>query len=204
MTQNLRSTLAAAFVICASVSTAIAGPVTLADFSGTETVVSMAAAGTPAAGAFSFQGLNFSQASSGSGGPGWRNLVTAGYGFTDDAGISNITIDLGGSFQKVGLDVRIGDATYMTDFFDASHVLLGSVSSTLVGASDFRFAGWESAGGIASLNIREVSGENSLVGGFDNIRFENGVSQVPEPASLGLVLAGLMAAAVLARRRKSV
>jgi hypothetical protein len=203
MTRNVLSTLAAAVVICVSVSTAFAGPVTIADFSGTETVISMAAAGAPDAGAFSYQGLNFSEASTGSGGPGWRNLVGAGYGFTDSAGISNISIDLGGSFQKVGLDVHVGNATYMTDFFDASHVLLGSVSSTLVGNFDFRFAGWESVGGIASLNIRELSGENGFVGGFDKVRFENASSQVPEPASLGLVLAGLMAAAALSRRRKS-
>jgi len=196
--------LACAFALGCTSQVVHAAPILATDFGAAHTVVSMGGAGFPQPGAFSFGGLGFSEASTGSGGPGWRNLTSAGYGFTDNAGISDIRIDFGGSFQKVGFDLHVGTADYLTSFFDANDILLGTVATHLNGNRASSFVGWESAAGVARLRILETSGDNGSVGGFDNVRFEAGTAAaVPEPASLALVMAGFAAAVLTARRRKS-
>jgi len=194
--------LGTAALVAAS-QAAMAGAIVAADFTGAQTVVSLDGAGNPPVGAFSFGGLTFSESSTGSGGPGWRNLTPYGYGFTDNAGISNITIDLGASYTKAGLDVGIGPATYQVNFFDSSATLLGSVTNSVATNYDTFFAGWESAGGVSKIQIVELSGDNYYVGGFNHVHLENGVAPVPEPETYAMMLAGLGAMAFVARRRKA-
>ncbi len=193
------ATLAFLLSLTLSSQFAQAAPVTQLAFDGSQTVVNMAHAPT-VTGPFTYQGLSFSESSTGSGQPGWRDLTGFGLGFSDNAGISNITIDLNGSYTIVGLDVHIGSATYDVSFYDSAFALIGTVSTTLGSNLDFNFVGFESAGGISRINMLETSGENFLVGGFDRIQFQN-TNNVPEPDSLALL--GLALGGLLLTRRKA-
>jgi PEP-CTERM motif len=194
-------TLAALLVLASS--SVFAGAISAADFSGRQTTVSLNGVGDQSVSSFNFGGLSFSATDSGSGGDsGWRDLTSEGYGYTDNTGISNITIGLNGAYQRVGLEVYIGPATYLVSFYDALSNLVGSESITLANTPAFAFVGWEFAGGISSINIFETIPDEGQVGGFNNIRFENAASSVPEPASLALLSLGF-AGLGLSRRKKS-
>ena len=194
--------LVVSFFTVVNVSPAIAGPILLGGFSGGESIETFTLGSTPATGPFTLGNFTFSEASTGSGVPGWR-LINVGSSppvLTDNAGISDITIDVASSFQRIGLDVGFfGTTTWSVSFFDPSLVLLGTVTGSTSGTSTSFFAGWEDLGGISRIQLIETSGENGLVGGLDNLRWENVSVAVPEPGTLGLLGAGLLG---LAFRRK--
>lgn len=184
-----------------------AGMVTLADFSGGESIEDFSSLDeAPATGDFSLGDLTFSESSYGTGGPGWRLLSCCSTPvpdkvLTDNAGITSMMIDFATAYSRIGLDVFFGGPSYDVSFFDASLNLLGVVSGS---SNNSFFAGWESGLGIARITIVETSGENGFVGGIDNIRFENGVGNVPEPASLALLALGLVGLGILSRKKKTV
>lgn len=196
----MRKQIFAALVLgIASIGSAMASAITVNDFTSAQKIVSMSGVAAPAA-SFSYSGVTFNSLSTYD--TSWRNLVPYGYGFTDDVGISNITLDFTTAVTKAGLDVYIGAATYAVSFFDTTLQLLGTVNVSLNQSASYAFAGWESQAGISRIQIIETSGDNGKVGGFDTIRLENAASAVPEPGSialLGLGLAGFAAA----RRRKA-
>ena len=181
---------------------AMAEAITVGAFSAGQSVVNMEGAGNPPTGAFTYGGLTFSESSTGSGGSGWRNL-TPTYGFTDNAGISNITIDLNGSYTLAGLDVGIGPANYQVNFFSSTASLLGSVTGHVTANTETFFAGWHSDSGVSRIQILELTGDNGYVGGFNHVHLQNTVSPVPEAQTLAMMFVGLGVLGFAARRRKA-
>ncbi len=154
--------------------------------------------GAPPPGPFTLGNATFSEASTGSGGPGWRVLGGFFNGsdtLTDNAAISDITIDFDTPMARAGLLVGIGPATFDVEFFSPGGGLLGTVTGTVVDVTESFFAGWGDAGGIGSIRITEPSGENGRVGGIDDVRYDI----IPAPATLSLL--GLAGFAGLRRRR---
>jgi|GEM_PF-1252568 len=154
--------------------------------------------GAPPAGPFTLGNATFSEASTGSGGPGWRVLggfFNGGDTLTDNAGISDITIDFDTPMGAAGLLVGIGPGTYEVSFYNTGGGLLGTVTGSVAGTLDNFFAGWGHGGGIGSINIIETTGDNGLVGGIDDVRYDI----VPAPGSLALL--GLAGFAGTRRRR---
>ena len=149
----------------------------------------------PPVGPFTLGNATFSEASSGSGGPGWRLLN----GFptrvlTDNAGISDITVTFDTPMLRAGL-LNVISGRYQIDFFSPGGALLGTVINTVPDNGSERFAGWGDAGGIGSINVTEFGVDNGLVGGIDDIRYD----LIPAPSSLALLgLGGLVAT----RRRR--
>lgn len=139
----------------------------------------------PPPGPFTLGDATFSEFSTGSGSPGWRYIsVWPGFGrqLTDNAGISDIRIEFAQPMAKVGLDVGIGAATYMVEFLRLGAVV-GQVPLTVEGVENHLFAGWRHDAGIDAVRILEHSGENGLVGGIDDVRYD----PVPEPATLSVL-----------------
>ncbi|MBA3727108.1 MAG: PEP-CTERM sorting domain-containing protein [Armatimonadetes bacterium] len=151
----------------------------------------------PPDGPFTLGNATFSEFSTGSGDAGWRLIsVWPGMGrqLTDDAGITEMHIVFDVAMTLVGLNVGIGPATYDVNFM-SNGAVVGTVSGTLGSVEENFFAGWEHAGGIDEVIITEPSGENGLVGGIDDVRYD----AVPEPATIVALGVGL---AVLASRRR--
>lgn len=150
----------------------------------------------PPPGSFTLGNATFSENSTGSGGPGWRLLDGLPTRIlTDNAGISEITIDFENPVRRAGLLVGIGEATYDVSFFSPGGDLLGVVSGSVQDVADQFFAGWEDAGRIGSIVVTEPTGDNGRVGGIDDLRYDN----IPAPGAVSLL--GLAGLASLRRRR---
>ena len=107
---------------------------------------------------------------------------------------------LDGIFNKVGLFTGAGAAFDDTTVscYDADELLLGIVAASLDTGGDV-FAGWYSAGGIASIRI-DGDPDNNYVTSFDRLHREVTVSEPVTLALLGLGLAGIG----MTRRKKKV
>lgn len=189
-------------VVCGAffVAGANADRIGLGDFSGGEDVIDFTGFPAPPVGPFALGGVTFSENSTGSGGPGWRILNIDLNGdpmspiLTDNAGISEITLDFDTPQIRAGFFAGVGPATYRVSAFDADGNFLESAdTSTIVVTFDSEFVAFENFAGISRLVMTEPSGENGLVGAIDDVHFE-----IPEPATLTLLAVGFLA---LRRRR---
>ncbi len=152
----------------------------------------------PPVGPFTLGNATFSEASTGPDGPGWRILPDFFNGtdtLTDNAGNSDFTIDFDTPMGAAGLLVGIGPGTFDVSFFTMGGGMLGTVTGSVANFTDSFFAGWGNAGGIGSIRIIETTGDNSRVGGLDDVRYDI----VPAPGSLALL--GFAGFAATRRRR---
>ena len=204
--------LLAAGMLITSAAPAKASLIGVGGFSGSATVITFSELGgvTPPQGPFSIGSVTFSEASTGSGNPGWRLLSNSLGGstspfLTDNAGISDIRVDFTTAVNRAGLVVGIGPATYRVSAYDTSLNLLESGTVTAVNTYDGGFIGFQEAVSIGRLRVQEISGENHLVGGIDDVRFEQvgGVAAVPEPSTLvaAVVAIGFLGCKRLRRAR---
>lgn len=149
-----------------------AGPISLADFEDNATILEdfSSLSRAPARGPFNLGDLSFSEIPGGTGVAGW-GLFDAKT-LTNRSGITNITIDFGTFYNRVGLDVGFfppgKEVSYRVTFYDAALALLGETEIT---GTLSNFFGWEDPRGIGRINVLETSGDNGIVGGIDNIRF---------------------------------
>ena len=104
----------------------------------------------------------------------------------------------GGTFTAIGFDFYSNpyDAPIFT-FYDSSSSLIASVTVPQA-PSSLGFIGLTSTTPIAYMTSTTNRGW-SIDNGFDNLQV--GVSAVPEPATLGLWVAGLVGVAALTRKR---
>lgn len=212
----------AAAALCAALgfaSPAGAAAISLAGFSGTETVVNFNGLGNAQvfSPTFSVGGVTFTNNSNFGGIQYWQpNAFGIGgsVALGQSSEMTDITVNLGTAWQRVGINAgnpavfgNFGPANFRVSFFDSTATLLGSVTNASIVSQPF--FGWENSGGILSMRIVEISGPNGVSGWLDNLRFENSPppppppppAPAPEPASLALL--GLGLAGLAARRRKA-
>ena len=154
--------------------------------------------------------MTFTEASTGTGGPGWRLLSFGFAGSTapslaDNAGNSLITLAFSIPVNRVGLVVGFGAATYHIRIFGAANNLLESALVGLNGDFDGAFIGFQQPVNIARLQITETTGDNGFIGAIDNVRFESvrvNATPVPEPGSLAIWSLICAAGLTTLRRRR--
>jgi hypothetical protein len=119
----------------------------------------------------------FSEASTGTGGPGLR-LVSFSIGgsgipvLTDNAGITDIRVDFSTPVNRAGLIVGFGPATYLVSAYNTSLNFLESASFTAATLNAVGFIGFQEPVSIGRLRVVETSGDNHTVGAIDDVRFE--------------------------------
>lgn len=128
---------------------------------------------------------------------------STGRSFLRTSGATGITFSfnqavLGSLPQRAGIVWTDGLGLITFEAFDGSEFLLGTITGNHAGSevngqtAEDRFYGWEYAGGIGSIKIKNVTGGIEV----DHLQY----GAVPEPATmiaLGLGLAGIM------RKRKN-
>ncbi|WP_326543229.1 PEP-CTERM sorting domain-containing protein [Pseudorhodoferax sp.] len=118
--------------------------------------------------------------------------VTTGFGSDDAASVIRFlapTVFNGAWFSG------FGDVSVRFDLFAGGLLVASSETLMLSGTPTYLDAGWGGA-----IDAITVSSNGHALFGMDDFSFED-VSEVPEPATLALVLAGLGMAGIARRRR---
>ncbi len=117
---------------------------------------------------------------------------------------SDLTITFLTFTRAFGLDANTFDqypAAFTATVFGQGNSILGVLAYAGLGAPAVDFIGWQDAGGIdrvvLSLNRYNVSAS------VDDIQFESAVVSTPEPASMVLVVTGLVGVFGVTRRKRN-
>ena len=164
---------------------ALAQPIGINDFSGSEQVITF----TPGFGSqnapFTYEGVTFSEAGGGTGGPGFNASInwgsffanisgsSQGTGFNDQWGDSLIIMELPSGIRRFGCLLSTSPVTTWTmNLYDAGNNLIGSDTRTMPGGSQAVFIGYQTTTDIARVEIDETNGENGNISLMDDVRLE--------------------------------
>lgn len=204
----------AAFIVLAAASTVLAAPIQvgIGAFSASATVIDFNAIADefPITTQFAAQGVTFSGGIYGmtnSGDiaffPASGGVIASNWLYSGSAhGPMPITLTFAAPVFRLGFltEVNAGDTTTISTFSNATPT--GSVS-LLSGGLGAVFFGVEDLAGFNSITIDVTGGENHFIG-LDDLRFESGaITEVPEPATLLSLAAGLALFALGRRARPS-
>ena len=167
---------------------ALAGPIDLDDFSGSETVIDFTPGFGFQGGPFTFEGVTFSETGGGTGGPGFEGDIawgdfgyfsnvpgSGGAGFNDFWGSSHIIMELPPGNSRVGVFMSTTPVTTWTmNLYNSADQLIGTDTRTMPGDSQAVFIGYETNENIARVEIVETNGENGHISLMDDVRFEAG------------------------------
>ena len=186
-----------------------ATPITLSDFSGSETLIDFNSGYSASGNTLAIDEVNFVNNISSWHNPanwGWYfdNIPGAslGIGLADMSSDTLITVDTGGvSFNRVGILLSTSlPNSWTLSAYAADNSFIESVTASMPAYGEAVFIGLESTTDIASVVISELGNGNGQITLFDDFRFES-TTPVPEPTTILLLGAGLLGLAEVSRKR---
>ncbi len=182
---NRFSLLAAGALMGFGGSMALAQPINIGDFSGSEQVITFTPGFGGQSAPFTYEGVTFSENGGGTGGPGFNASINWGSyfanipgssqsnGFNDQWGDSLIIMQLPSGIRRFGCLLSTTPITTWTmNLYDSGNNLIGSDTRTMPGTSQAVFIGYQTSVDIARVEIDETNGENGNISLMDDVRLE--------------------------------
>lgn len=194
-----------------------AAQITLADFSGSETLIDFTPGFYWSEVPVLYEGVTFSSAGHNAFGEMsiafqaehefWAEYfdnipgASLGIAMNDNAEITEMTMAFSTPVNRVGLLLSTGMSTFELTALGDDLGALGSVTVTMPGAGEAVFAGVEFDQNISQIVITEPGNNNGSITLMDDLRFEATGQSVPDSASTMLLLSsGLLGLAAFRRK----